>query len=55
MRGTALGHRLETLNDGLTTFVNGERVPMPLIGTDIHVDVLAGAATVKTTRRFRNA
>ena len=55
MRGTALGHRLETLNDGLTTFVNGERVPMPLIGTDIHVEVLAGAATVKTTRRFRNA
>lgn len=55
MRGTALGHRLETLNDGLTTFVNGERVPMPLIATDIHVEVLAGAATVKTTRRFRNA
>ena len=55
MQGKALGHRLETLNDGLTTFVNGERVPMPLIGTDIHVEVLAGVATVKTTRRFRNA
>jgi hypothetical protein len=55
MRGTALGHRLETLNDGLTTFVNGERVPMPLIATEINVEVLAGAATVKTTRRFRNA
>jgi hypothetical protein len=54
MRSTALGHRLETLNDGLTTFVNGERVPMPLMGSDIHVEVLAGAATVKTTRRFRN-
>jgi hypothetical protein len=43
------------LNDGLTTFVNGERVPMPLIATEINVEVLAGAATVKTTRRFRNA
>ena len=55
MRGTALGHRLETLNDGLTTFANGERAPMPLIATDIHVRVLAGAAQVTTTRRFRNA
>lgn len=55
MRGTALGHRLETLNDGLTTFANGERAPMPLVATDIHVQVLAGAAQVTTTRRFRNA
>lgn len=55
MRGTALGHRLETLHDGLTTFVNGERVPMPLMATNVHVEVLAGAATVTTTRRFRNA
>lgn len=55
MRGTALGHRLETLNDGLTTFADGERVPVPLVATDIHVEVLAGAAMVKTTRRFRNA
>lgn len=55
MRRTALGHRLETLNDGLTTFANGERAPMPLIATDIHVQVLAGAAQVTTTRQFRNA
>lgn len=55
MRGTALGHRLDTLNDGLTTFANGERAPMPLIATDIQVQILAGAAQVTTARRFRNA
>ena len=55
MRGTALGHRLETLNDGLNTFANGERIPLPLIATDIRVQVLAGAALVKTIRRFCNA
>ena len=55
MQGTAFGHRLETLNDGLNTFANGERIPMPLIATDVHVQVLAGAALVTTMRRFRNA
>ena len=46
---------METLNDGLTTFANGERVPMPLIATEIDVQVLAGAAIVKTKRVFRNS
>ena len=54
MQGTAFGHRLETLNDGLNTFANGERIPMPLIATDVHVQVLAGAALVTTMRSFRN-
>lgn len=54
MQNTALGHRLDTLNDGITTFSNGERVPLPLITTDIKIQILAGAATVKTTRCFRN-
>lgn len=54
MRATALGHRLETLNDGLTTFANGKCVPMPLAATDIHAEILAGVAIVKTARRFRN-
>lgn len=55
MLGTALGHRLETLNEGLTTLRNGEPAPLPLVNTGIHVQVLAGAAVVKTTRHFRNA
>lgn len=54
MQNIALGHRLDTLNDGLTTFANGERVPLPLVTTDIKIQILAGAATVKTTRRFCN-
>lgn len=55
MRNSVLGHQLKTLNDGLTTFANGERVPMPLIATEIDVQVLAGAAIVKTKRVFRNS
>lgn len=55
MQSTALGYRLETLNDGLTTFANGQRAPMPLIATDINVQILAGAAKVTTKRRFCNA
>lgn len=55
MQATALGHRLETLHDGLTTFRDREQVPMPLVGTTIAVRVVSGLAFVLTTRSFRNA
>lgn len=55
MQGTALGHRLETLQDGLTTFRNGVQAPMPLLRTEIDIRVMAGLAIVRTNRSFRNA
>lgn len=55
MQGRALGHRLDTLHDGLTTFRNGEPAPMPLLHTEIGVRILAGLAIVRTTRKFSNA
>ena len=55
MQGTALGHRLETLQDGLTTFRNGVQAPMPLLRTEIDIRVMAGLAIVRTIRSFRNA
>jgi hypothetical protein len=55
MQATALGHRLETLHDGMTTFRDGEPVPVPLVATSISVRVISGLAFVRTTRSFRNA
>jgi hypothetical protein len=55
MQASALGHRLETLHDGLTTFCDGEAVPMPLVSTKISVRVVSGLALVRTLRSFRNA
>lgn len=55
MHQTALGHRLETLQDGLTTFRDGSPAPMPLQRTTINVVIRSGLATVRTTRLFRNA
>lgn len=54
MFASALGHRLETLQDGLTTFCQGAPVPMPLVGTEINVRVIQGLAIVRTFRSFRN-
>jgi hypothetical protein len=54
MQATALGHRLETLYDGLTTFCDGEPAPVPLVATQISVSVVSGLAFVRTTRSFRN-
>lgn len=54
MQATSLGHRLETLHDGLTTFRDGEPVPMPLMATAISIRVVSGLAFVQTTRCFRN-
>lgn len=54
MQASALGHRLETLHDGLTTFCNGDAVPIPLLATAISVRVLSGLAFVRMTRTFRN-
>lgn len=51
---TTFGHSLETINDGLTVFSNGRPAPLPLVATAISVDVTAGLATVRTTRRFAN-
>jgi hypothetical protein len=51
----ALGHRLETLHDGLTTFRDGQPVPMPLQRTLIDVAINSGLATVRTRRQFLNA
>ena len=55
MQPTALGHRLETLHDGLTTFRDGEPVAVPLVATTLSVRVVSGLAFVRTTRSFRNA
>jgi len=55
MQASALGHPLETLHDGLTTFCNGEAVPIPLVATAISVRVQSGLAFVRMTRTFRNA
>ncbi|MDN2584284.1 VIT domain-containing protein [Aquibium sp. ELW1220] len=55
MQATALGHHLETLHDGLTTFCEGEPVPVPLTATMIAVRIASGLAIVRTTRSFRNA
>ena len=54
MLASALGHRLETLQDGLTTFCQGSPVPMPLVGTEIKVHVMQGLAIVSTIRTFQN-
>ena len=54
MQSTALGHRLETLYDGLTTFREGEPVTAPLVATTISIRVVSGLAFVRTTRSFRN-
>jgi hypothetical protein len=50
----ALGHRLETLQDGLTTFCNGVAVPMPLTQTRLDIQIVAGLAMVKRSSLFRN-
>ena len=55
MQSTALGHRLETLHDGLTTFREGEPVPVPLVASNISVRVVSGLAFVRTARSFHNA
>lgn len=52
---TAFGHALETIHDGLTVFAGGRPAPVPLVATEIAVEVVAGLATVRTSRRFVNA
>jgi hypothetical protein len=52
---TAFGHGLETVHDGLTVFSDGRPAPVPLVATDIAVEIVAGLATVRTSRRFVNA
>lgn len=54
MNVTAFGHALETINDGLTGFAGGAPVPVPLADTAIAVDIRAGLAVLRITRRFRN-
>jgi hypothetical protein len=54
MQATALGHRLETLHDGLATFCDGNPVPVPLVASNISVRVVSGLAFVRTTRSFHN-
>lgn len=55
MNITAFGHGLETIHDGLTVFADGSPAPVPLVATDIAVEVVAGLAVVRTLRRFVNA
>ena len=55
MQGIAIGHRLETLQDGLTTFSQGKHIAVPLMATKIDVRILSGIAIVRTVRSFRNA
>ena len=52
---TAFGHALETLHDELTILDDGAAAPMPLLQTQIAVDIHAGLATIRTSRHFRNA
>lgn len=54
MQTMALGHRLETLQDGLTTFCNGKAVSMPLTQTRLDIQIVAGLAMVKRSSLFRN-
>ena len=55
MQSSTFGHSLETLQDGLTTFFQGERVPVPLVATKIDIRIAAGVAIVSMIRNFRNA
>jgi len=55
MQSSTFGHSLETLQDGLTTFCEGERVPVPLVSTKIDIRIAAGVAIVSMIRNFRNA
>ncbi len=55
MSVTAFGHALETIHDGLTVFAGGKPAPVPLVATDITVEIVAGLAVVRTSRRFVNA
>lgn len=55
MNITAFGHALETIHDGLTVFADGSPAPVPLVATDIAVEIAAGLAVVRTARRFVNA
>lgn len=55
MNITAFGHALETIHDGLTVFAGGRPAPVPMIATDIAVEIVAGLAVVRTAQRFVNA
>lgn len=54
MNVKALGHNFETISDGLTVLKNGVPAPVPLMATRIAVEIVAGLATIRTTRSFRN-
>lgn len=54
MTAFAFGHRLDTIYEGLTGFVDGVAAFVPLESTDITVSVKCGIATVRTRRCFRN-
>ncbi|WP_431298464.1 VIT domain-containing protein [Tabrizicola sp. BL-A-41-H6] len=54
MNITAFGHALHTIHDGLTIFDDGRHVPVPLVETTIAVEIVAGLATIRTLRCFRN-
>ena len=57
MPNFAFGHALETLHDGLSTFLQGTGfapLPCPLTGTEIEVTPIGALALVRITRRFQN-
>lgn len=54
MAAFAFGHRLDALYEGLTGFADGVPAFVPLVSTDIAVNVKCGIATVRTRRCFQN-
>ena len=54
MTAFAFGHRLDTIYEGLTGFVDGVAAFVPLESTNITVSVKCGIATVRTRRCFQN-
>ncbi len=55
MSALALGHPVSVLRDGVIGFVGRSPRRVPLVSTQIDVDIRSCLAVTTTTRRFRNA
>ena len=54
MNQRSVGHKLDALFDGATSFQGGKGRPIPLTRTNISVQVTMGLATLTFLRRFQN-
>ena len=54
MNQTSVGHKLDALFDGATSFRGGKGRPIPLTRANISVQVTMGLATLTFLRRFQN-